>query len=162
MRDRGLGGGGGRELRSEFVAGEVGRVGCGAEVCGVTGKNPGGQGGGRTPVAGCAGIYLSGLGDKPHGIGFGNLEGLQRAGDGGATDRGDEERSECGWVLHEEVFCNGGGVPRGGVEFQPAVALPSRGDEGERVSQAFDIADGGVCGRGDFGPEGARCGVEVF
>ena len=48
---------------------------------------------------------------------------------------------------------HGGGIPRGGVEFQPAVALLSRVDAGERVSQALDIADGGVRGWGGFWDE---------
>lgn len=84
------------------------------------------------------------------------------SGCGGATDRGDEERSECRRVLHEEVFRNGGGVPWSAVELQPTVALPSRGDEGERVSQALNIADGGARRRRDLGAKGAGCGAEVL
>jgi hypothetical protein len=57
VQDRGLSGGGGRELRIRFVAGEVGRVGFGAEVCGVVDENPRGEEVCGTPVAGCAGVY---------------------------------------------------------------------------------------------------------
>ncbi len=88
------------------------------------------------------------------------LEELQPTGDGGTTDRGDEERSECRRVLHKEVFRNGVGVLGGGVEFQSAVALPGRGDAEKRVSQTLDIADGRVRGRGDLGAKGAGCGAE--
>jgi hypothetical protein len=81
----------------------------GAAFCGVEVKDPGGQGRGGTKAPRCAGLHLPGVGDEKLGVGNGDLAGLKRAGDGGAANRGDEERSACGRVLHEGVFRNGGG-----------------------------------------------------
>jgi hypothetical protein len=55
--------------------------------------------------------------------GGGDLAVLQRAGDGGTANRGDEERSAWGRVLHEGVFRDVGGDLRGGVELQPALSF---------------------------------------
>ncbi len=101
------------------------------------------------------------MGDESHGVGGGDLEGLQRTGHRGAADRGDEERPACGRVLHEGVFRDGGGVPRGGVEL-PALALPSASDAAERIPQTFDDEGGSVRRRSDLGAERKGCGGAVF